>query len=272
MALTKAHNRMIDGAAVTPEDFGAVGNGVTNDTAALQAAFNYAIANDKAIVTNGVYNHAGAALSITGSLNWSGYGRIEIPAGGNNIVIDGDGGDVKISGVTIKGAGQSSTALAGSVETLYFSNANLVRLENVAITDLNSDRTVWAERDVQRFEMLNGSIERVGPSNAIQSRAVDTLVDGVTFNNLVSHGVRGGVNFTDQLSITAVTKANPAVVTAPGNDYQEGDWVYINYCSGMTELNAINFFKVGTVSGDTFQLDGIDSTGFGTYTGDGKVV
>lgn len=272
MALTKAHNRMIDGAAVTPEDFGAAGNGVTNDTAALQAAFNYAIANDKAIVTNGVYNHAGAALSITGSLNWSGYGRIEIPAGGNNIVIDGDGGDVKISGVTIKGAGQSSTALADSVETLYFSNANLVRLENVEITDLNSDRTVKAERDVQRFEMLNGGIKRVGPSNAIQSRAVDTLVDGVTFDDLVSHGVRGGVDFTDQLSITAITKANPAVVTAAGHDYQEGDWVYINYCSGMTELNAINFFKVGTVSGDTFQLDGIDSTGFGTYTGNGKVV
>ena len=38
MALTKAHNRMIEGAPANVLDFGAVGNGVTDDTAAIQAA------------------------------------------------------------------------------------------------------------------------------------------------------------------------------------------------------------------------------------------
>jgi len=40
--LTKVHNRMISGAAVNVADFGAVGDGVVDDTTAIQAAVSYA--------------------------------------------------------------------------------------------------------------------------------------------------------------------------------------------------------------------------------------
>jgi len=47
MALTKAHNRMIEGAPVNVLDFGAVGNGENDDTAAIQAAIDYAFSSGR---------------------------------------------------------------------------------------------------------------------------------------------------------------------------------------------------------------------------------
>ncbi|CAL9961072.1 hypothetical protein VPHD69_0057 [Vibrio phage D69] len=51
MTLTKVTNRMIDGAAVNVRDFGAVGDGVTDDTAAFKEAFKWG----KIFVPSGTY-------------------------------------------------------------------------------------------------------------------------------------------------------------------------------------------------------------------------
>jgi len=61
MALTKAHNRMIEGAAVNVKDFGAVGDGVISDTAAIQAAIDYVENQGGGVVflPKGVYLAAG---------------------------------------------------------------------------------------------------------------------------------------------------------------------------------------------------------------------
>lgn len=63
MALTKAHNRMIEGAAVNVKDFGAVGDGVTDDTAAIQAAIDSVSNGGKVFFPEGGYLFS--ALSIT---------------------------------------------------------------------------------------------------------------------------------------------------------------------------------------------------------------
>ncbi len=49
-----------DNSAVTPEMFGCVGDGVTDDTEALQKAFDYCIANDRQLVS-----HKGRTYSVT---------------------------------------------------------------------------------------------------------------------------------------------------------------------------------------------------------------
>ena len=57
MALTKARNRMIESAPVSPKDFGAVGDGVADDTAALKAAIKY-LQNDQEIDPARTYSTA----------------------------------------------------------------------------------------------------------------------------------------------------------------------------------------------------------------------
>jgi len=53
----------------------------------------------------------------------------------------------------------------------------------------------------------------------------------------------GGVVTEDELSISGITQANPGVLTVVGNDYVDGDEVFISGCTGMTDLNG-QFFLV----------------------------
>lgn len=73
--------------------------------------------------------------------------------------------------------------------------------------------------------------------------------------------------------ISAVTLANPAVVTYTGSDtFTNGDTVYIDNVSGMTQINEQEFTIANVNAGaNTFELSGIDSTGYAAYTGGGLV-
>jgi len=73
--------------------------------------------------------------------------------------------------------------------------------------------------------------------------------------------------------ISAITQANPAVLTYTGSDsFSNGDTVYIDGAAGMTEINQLEFTVASVNTGaNTFQLSGIDSTGYAAYTGGGIV-
>jgi hypothetical protein len=74
-------------------------------------------------------------------------------------------------------------------------------------------------------------------------------------------------------TISAITKANPAVVTATSHGYENGDEVVISSVGGMTEVNGKRFL-VADKTTNTFELqdkDGVDinSSSFTTYTSGG---
>jgi len=79
------------------------------------------------------------------------------------------------------------------------------------------------------------------------------------------------------LVISAATQASPVVVTAVGQDYQEGDEVFITGVVGMDELNDRKFIIKNEV-GNTFELfdvddpaTPIDGTGYSAYVSGGTV-
>ena len=73
--------------------------------------------------------------------------------------------------------------------------------------------------------------------------------------------------------ITGITKADPAVVTYTGTDeFANGEIVTIYNVGGMTEVNGIDFTVANVNTGaNTFELSGIDSSAYTTYTSGGVV-
>jgi hypothetical protein len=115
-------------------------------------------------------------------------------------------------------------------------------------------------------------IENVGGMTQINNRSFTvTNIGANSFSlngeNGITHGVytSGGVATE---AITAITQANPAVVTAEGHGFIDGDEVYLENIGGMTELNGGRYI-INQLTADTFELTGIDSTGFAAYTSGG---
>jgi hypothetical protein len=74
-------------------------------------------------------------------------------------------------------------------------------------------------------------------------------------------------------TITAITKANPGVVTTTAHGFSNGDTVVISGVVGMTQVNGKRF-KVASVATDTFALQDIDgnnvnTTSYTTYVSGG---
>lgn len=134
MALTKAHNRMIQASAANVKDFGAVGDGVTDDTAAIQLAFDE---GGVIYFPSGTYlisaKLTGTSLYIMGNqatleLADATFGAMEI-----------DGSDNVIEDLIIKGAGTAGQWSNNGVNfgikfPSYTAKNNTIR--NCKITDI----------------------------------------------------------------------------------------------------------------------------------------
>ena len=65
-------------------------------------------------------------------------------------------------------------------------------------------------------------------------------------------------------TITGITKANPAVVTSTAHGMSNGAYVFLQV-QGMHQLND-RVVRIANVAANTFELEGIDSTSFDTFS------
>ena len=69
-------------------------------------------------------------------------------------------------------------------------------------------------------------------------------------------------------NISAITQANPAVVTTATHGFVDFDTVHLAGISGMTELNDRRF-KINQLTTTTFELTGEDTSGYSAYSSGG---
>lgn len=153
---------------------------------------------------------------------------------------------------------------------------------------------LYSRSDLQKYRTFAKVIENaiVLPQGGLRKRGgthfITTVRDGTAvrlvpfqFSTSQPYVLEFGVNYIRILkdraplthtgtSITGITQANPAVVTANSHGLANGDRVWIVSVGGMHQVNNRHFTVAGATA-NTFELSGVDSTAYGTYTSGGTV-
>lgn len=143
--------------------------------------------------------------------------------------------------------------------------AGAARLKNVTLMKHGGVRKRMGTELVY-VQPVDDDVTRMLPFTFSTGQSYALLMGQATMRPLAL----GGVVVSAPFGITAITRANPGVVTAPFHDLQTGDEVYFYGVGGMTELNG-RLATITVVDTDRFSID-IDTSGFSAFTGDDGTV
>jgi hypothetical protein len=116
MALTKVTYAMIEGASVNVFDYGAVGDGTTDDSAAIQAATTAAAAINAAVVFSGGTYKLQSFISLPSNTYWIGQGNAKI---------------------FLSPTMTTGTSFGGAARAIYGRIASNIKLENIEFYSTN---------------------------------------------------------------------------------------------------------------------------------------
>jgi len=164
-------------------------------------------------------------------------------------------------------AGELTPKLAGQIDFKKYANG-LETLENMTVFPQGGAARRYGTKYVGPVKDHTATIRLIPfEFNVEQSYILEFGDQYIRFYK------DNGIITENDKTITAITQANPAVVTSASHGYSNGDEVIITEVVGMTEINGKRY-KVASASTNTFalqDLDGnnIDSSAYTAYTSGG---
>ena len=128
--------------SVSVKDFGAVGDGVTDDTAAIQAAINYVASNGGVLtLPSGTYMSDSLQVTPTASFKINGTGTIKkrTNAANNMLQIQGTTLPISVTGITLDG--DFTTHSEGGQGLVGYNISNMI-VDNVTVTDVKNSGVI----------------------------------------------------------------------------------------------------------------------------------
>ena len=198
MALTKAHKRMLAELYVDVRDFGAVGDGVTDDTAAIQAALD---STAKKIIFND-----NSTFLVTSELTTSvadrsifGYGATITTDGS----IDAAANVLIVSGIRTTVAGLKITGITGTTlcSAIFIGGVPSVTIQDCRIFDFDNGTGIGANSSGVSHVIQNNHLDNCAPVSfggsqygSIACNASKSVITGnrILRNDLTGISVFGG--------------------------------------------------------------------------------
>ena len=223
MSLTKVTNTMIADAPANIKDFGAVGDGVTNDTASIQLAINSGA--KEVFIPDGVF--VVTALTVTAPTRIFGVGTLKKTTVTSFAIITITSSNVSIEGIRILGAGAGATIATTNDSDNAIQvdgGSTLTQLQNFNFTNLKIDGVAGMGMRINYATKVlaqNNIIENCGYAGILFDSVADSSITDNKINNIDSavsstsdyYGI--SLSRRPQLSLSAA--ARTANVTVEGN-------------------------------------------------------
>ncbi len=264
---------MTSSTSISIAQFGAVGDGVSDNTSALQQAFDYAAANKLSVyIPPGTYSHSGVVyakgVAVTG-------------AGSKSVLLASDPGNAAIYL-------QGSNASLSNLEVTTVSSGRYGSIQSAGVVVDHASNFVIQDVTVEKAGSVGIFMDSSSGGKVLNNTVADTRADGISVTNAVGYGQADGTdssNITIQGnliersgddSISEVSYVNSAGaennnIHITGNTVMENDaGRNVAIAGGQNIYVTANNLQQGSSNNAGIQL--LADGGFGTYGDSGVTV